>query len=136
MPNNFSLFPGYFKSLGADLVCDLSVAEDLVLLECQNEFIEKKRSGNTPVLVSACPGWVCYAEKTHGSWLLPYLSTVKSAQQLAGSLLKKIGKPMYHITLMSCYDRKLEASRPDFANEETKDVDCVLTAGIFLFESI
>lgn len=113
------------------MVCDLSVAEDLVLLECQKEFLEKKQAGNTPVLVSACPGWVCYAEKTHGSWLLPYLSTVKSAQQLAGSLLKKVGKPMYHITFMSCYDRKLEASRPDFAQDETKDVDCVLTAGNF-----
>ncbi|XP_059477314.1 cytosolic iron-sulfur assembly component 3 [Neocloeon triangulifer] len=119
---------GFFKSLGVNLVCDLSVAEDLVLLECQKEFIEKKQAGKVPVLVSACPGWVCYVEKTHGSWLLPYLSTVKSPQQLAGALLKKTDKAMYHITLMSCYDRKLEASRPDFANEEGKDVDCVLTA--------
>ncbi|CAB3371688.1 Hypothetical predicted protein [Cloeon dipterum] len=119
---------GYFKTLGADLVCDLSVAEDLVLFECQKEFVGKKQAGQVPVLVSACPGWVCYAEKTHGSWLLPYLSSVKSPQQLAGSLLKKPGKPMYHITLMSCYDRKLEASRPDFANDDQKDVDCVLTA--------
>ena len=26
------------------------------------------------VLSSLCPGWVCYAEKTHGDWLLPYIS--------------------------------------------------------------
>lgn len=32
---------------------------------------------------------------------------------------------------MPCYDKKLEASRPDFFNQEyqTRDVDCVLTTG-------
>ena len=33
-----------------------------------------------PMLASACPGWVCYAEKTHGSYILPYISTAKSPQ--------------------------------------------------------
>ena len=33
-----------------------------------------------PMLASACPGWVCYAEKTHGSFILPYISTAKSPQ--------------------------------------------------------
>ena len=32
------------------------------------------------MLASACPGWVCYAEKTHGSFILPYISTTKSPQ--------------------------------------------------------
>ena len=34
-----------------------------------------------------------------------------------------------HITLMPCFDKKLEASRDDFLNQETgvKDVDCVIT---------
>jgi hypothetical protein len=27
-------------------------------------------------------GWICYAEKTHGNWILPYISRVKSAQQV------------------------------------------------------
>ena len=27
-------------------------------------------------------GWICYAEKTHGNWILPYISKVKSAQQV------------------------------------------------------
>lgn len=31
---------------------------------------------------------------------------------------------------MPCFDKKLEASRSDFANEDqVRDVDCVLTAG-------
>lgn len=38
---------------------------------------------------------------------------------------------IYHVTVMPCYDKKLEASRSDFYNEllETRDVDCVLTTG-------
>ena len=32
------------------------------------------------MLASACPGWVCYAEKTHGEYVLPYISTTKSPQ--------------------------------------------------------
>lgn len=36
--------------------------------------------GPLPMLASACPGWVCYAEKTHGSYILPYISTTKSPQ--------------------------------------------------------
>lgn len=38
---------------------------------------------------------------------------------------------MYHIAVMPCYDKKLEASRSDFYNEQysTRDVDCVLTTG-------
>ena len=34
-----------------------------------------------------------------------------------------------HITLMPCFDKKLEASRDDFLDQETgvKDVDCVIT---------
>jgi hypothetical protein len=32
------------------------------------------------MLASACPGWVCYAEKTHGEFVLPYISSTKSPQ--------------------------------------------------------
>ena len=35
-------------------------------------------SGGTqqfPVLASACPGWICLAEKKHGDFILPYIST-------------------------------------------------------------
>ncbi len=37
---------------------------------------------------------------------------------------------IYHVTIMPCYDKKLEASRDDFMNDilQTRDVDCVLTS--------
>ena len=111
-------------------------------LEQQRHYqINFKFSGNTgkkhPILSSACPGWICYAEKTHGNWILPYISKVKSAQQIMGSLVKshlasKLGvnpSKVYHITVMPCFDKKLEASRNDFLDETTgiHDVDLVIT---------
>ncbi|KAJ8318611.1 hypothetical protein KUTeg_003702 [Tegillarca granosa] len=92
-----------------------------------------------PMLASACPGWICYAEKTHGSYILPYISTTKSPQQVMGSLVKdyfattKNISPdhIYHVTVMPCFDKKLEASRSDFYSDlySTRDVDCVITSG-------
>lgn len=43
-----------------------------------------------PVLCSECPGWICYAEKVVGDTAIPFMSTVKSPQQLQGHLLKKV----------------------------------------------
>lgn len=76
---------------------------------------------------------MCYAEKTHGSYILPYVSSTKSPQQIMGSLIKQwVGRnrSVYHITVMPCYDKKLEAAREDFTNKQTgeRDVDCVITA--------
>ncbi len=131
----------FLKSLGADYVVDLRAAEDLSLIEQRKEFLTRYKEGSgsapLPVLTSACPGWICYSEKTHGSWILPYLSRVRSAQQIMGAYLKshfarsKEVDParLYHVTLMPCFDKKLEASRADFADTETgvRDVDLVIT---------
>lgn len=40
---------------------------------------------------------------------------------------------VYHVVLMPCYDKKLEASRNEFFNSElnAKDVDCVITTSRF-----
>ena len=38
---------------------------------------------------------------------------------------------VYHVTVMPCFDKKLEASRGDFYSDlySTRDVDCVITSG-------
>lgn len=36
-----------------------------------------------------CCRWVCYAEKTHGEYVLPHISTAKSPQAVMGTLLKR-----------------------------------------------
>merc|ERR1711997_1006541 len=96
---------------------------------------DKKHPG--PVLTSTCPGWICYAEKTHGSWILPYISRVKSGQQIMGSIVKQhlskklqvSSSDIIHVAVMPCFDKKLEASRPDFTDQTTgqKEVDLVIT---------
>ncbi|KAG0477112.1 hypothetical protein HPP92_013953 [Vanilla planifolia] len=122
----------FFKSLGVKAVFDTSCSRDMSLVESCNEFITRYKqqhlSGNQdsclnlPIISSACPGWICYAEKTLGSYILPYISSVKSPQQAMGALIKrhfsnKLGfsaDKIFHVTVMPCYDKKLEAARDDF----------------------
>lgn len=67
---------------------------------------------------------------------MPHIATTKSPQQIMGSLVKQCLKSyakqnkIYHVTVMPCYDKKLEASRPDFFDDttESREVDCVITA--------
>lgn len=42
-----------------------------------------------PMLASQCPGWVCYAEKTHPQ-SLPFISHTKSPQQIVGAIMKQV----------------------------------------------
>ncbi|OXB81894.1 UNVERIFIED_CONTAM: hypothetical protein H355_015091 [Colinus virginianus] len=134
----------FLKSQGVHYVFDTTFSRNFSLLESQKEFVKRFRKQSEdkkalPMLASACPGWICYAEKTHGSFIIPYISTTKSPQQIMGSLIKGYfaeqqhltPNQIYHVTVMPCYDKKLEASRPDFFNQEyqTRDVDCVITTG-------
>jgi iron only hydrogenase large subunit-like protein len=99
-----------------------------------------------PILTSACPGWICYAEKTH-PYVLPHLSRLKSPQALTGTLVKSVLSQKYnippsmvwHVAIMPCFDKKLEASRSeltssawlqdgDASQDAIRDVDCVITA--------
>ncbi|XP_015757205.1 PREDICTED: cytosolic Fe-S cluster assembly factor narfl-like [Acropora digitifera] len=138
----------FFKDLGVQHVFDTTFSRDFSLAESQREFVERLKNFQDgeknviPMLASACPGWVCYAEKTHGSYILPYISTTKSPQQIMGSLVKnyfatslaKSPDQIYHVTVMPCYDKKLEASREDFYNDiyRTRDVDCVISTVLLL----
>uniref|UniRef100_A0A3B1IFP5 Nuclear prelamin A recognition factor-like n=1 Tax=Astyanax mexicanus TaxID=7994 RepID=A0A3B1IFP5_ASTMX len=134
----------FFKNLGVQYVFDTGFSRTFSLLESQREFLERfarkeEDKKALPMLASACPGWICYAEKTHGDFILPYISSTRSPQQMMGSLVKNFfarqqgvePQKIYHVTVMPCYDKKLEASRPDFyLNEfETREVDCVITSG-------
>lgn len=136
---------GYLRHLGADYVLNTKIADDLALLECREEFIERYRSQQSkekeqqlPMLTSSCPGWVCYAEKTHGKTILPHLATTRSPQQIMAVLVKRwlseqLGLPperIYHVTVMPCFDKKLEASREEFFYDvaNSQEVDCVITS--------
>ncbi|KAG1967140.1 protein NAR1 [Pimephales promelas] len=134
----------FLKNVGVHHVFETGFSRSFSLLESQKEFLERFNRKEVdkkalPMLASACPGWICYAEKTHGEFILPYISTTRSPQQIMGSLVKGYfasqegisPQKIYHVTVMPCYDKKLEASRPDFylSEYETREVDCVITSG-------
>ncbi|KAG0706111.1 iron hydrogenase [Suillus ampliporus] len=127
------------RILGFEHVYDTTFARHVALLEHTQEFLERKKGdGKLPMLASACPGWICYAEKAH-SEMLPFIARTKSPQQVMGTLVKSwFGNrwgvqpdQIYHVSVMPCYDKKLEASRQDFYSDlySTRDVDCVITTG-------
>jgi len=121
----FSRLTGYFTSLGASKVLDANFGLTIGLHAAADEFIQRYKDENLPVLCSECPGFVCYVEKKQPK-LVPMLSTVKSPQQILGRTLKHSvkDKPVYHLAIMPCYDKKLEAVR--FMINEDPEVDCVL----------
>ncbi|MCJ1373202.1 Cytosolic Fe-S cluster assembly factor nar1 [Loxospora ochrophaea] len=129
---------------GADEVLD-STVHPSVAAGLNNEA-SLQTSPQRPILTSACPGWICYAEKTHPH-VLPHLSRLKSPQALTGTLLKTIlskhlnisPSQIWHLAIMPCFDKKLEASREELTDiywrptsstldPPTRDVDCVITA--------
>lgn len=141
------------KRLGFKYVVGLEVGRVISLAESLREVRQRRAEksinndqtntniNNNPVLCSSCPGWTCYAEKTHPH-IIPYLSSVKSPQQITGTLIKEListetgleKDQIYHLSIMPCFDKKLEAARPEFGqkenedNQEFRDVDCVITA--------
>lgn len=125
-------------------VVDTNVAREACLVLGAEEVLATLGTKpEKPLLTSSCPGWICYAEKTHPH-VLPHLSRLKSPQALMGTLLKttlsrKLGispDRIWHVAIMPCFDKKLEASREeltDAAWEGTgtrgvRDVDCVITS--------
>ncbi|KAH9061258.1 iron hydrogenase [Lactarius vividus] len=146
-----SIAPQSLASLAAALPAPIPVARMLRRVRAFAmrtlgfaHFFERKEGTGAPLpmLASACPGWVCYAEKTHGE-ILPFIAATKSPQQVMGTLVKewlaahywdRRPDEIYHVAVMPCYDKKLEASRSDFYNDHyaTRDVDCVITTGELL----
>ncbi|KAI9731663.1 MAG: Cytosolic Fe-S cluster assembly factor nar1 [Claussenomyces sp. TS43310] len=127
----------------------LGAKEVMASMNRRNKASEGGESVTTqpvrPILTSSCPGWICYAEKTHPH-VLPHLSRLKSPQALTGTLLKTVlsrklaisPDRIWHVAVMPCFDKKLEASREeltDFAwhggtegKRRVRDVDCVITS--------
>lgn len=54
-------------------------------------------SSPLPCIVSSCPGWVVYCEKTQGAKILPYLSSARSEQSVMGTVIKRFLAPKYSL---------------------------------------
>ncbi|CCH58856.1 hypothetical protein TBLA_0B00110 [Henningerozyma blattae CBS 6284] len=130
------IFVNFFKShFKAKFVVGTQLGRNVTIRQTNNKLMKLKEEGildEKPRLCSVCPGFVLYCEKTKPG-LVPLLLNVKSPQQITGSLLKDYSKKhlsnrLYHLTIMPCFDKKLEASRSDGEEE----VDCVITPKEFV----
>ncbi|KAF5870028.1 putative iron only hydrogenase large subunit domain-containing protein [Botrytis fragariae] len=127
-------------------VVDTNITREACLVLGAEEVIASMNGAEEtkkPILTSSCPGWVCYAEKTHPH-VLPHLSRMKSPQALMGTLIKttlsrKLGispDRIWHVAVMPCFDKKLEASREELTDavwegtgtRGVRDVDSVITS--------
>lgn len=138
---------------GFTWVVDTNAMREAVLVLTADEVSDSLSQSDDslpkrPILSSACPGWICYAEKTH-PFILPHLSRLKSPQALSGTFLKTVlskslgvhPSRIWHLAVMPCFDKKLEASREELTDvswrqgdstgpetQPVRDVDCVITA--------
>ncbi|CAI2724697.1 unnamed protein product [Schistosoma spindalis] len=145
-------------SIGIHVVTDITWARDICLYEAGLEFIEHftkrgdKCADHLPLFSSICPGWICYAEKSpltssspssseHSEFsIISHISNVRSPQQIAGRVIKLLGEEKcFHVSIMPCFDKKLEASREEFSVPSKSisdfyipDVDLVLATNELL----
>ena len=114
------------RSIGVHELVECRQYNDVAIMEAADEFTRHFQASRDsqpkdallplPLLASECPGWVCYAEKTQGSYILPHMSAVKSPQQLAGLYLRRhyaatrhvAPQDVYHVSIQPCFDKKLE----------------------------
>lgn len=109
-------------------VTSTQVGKELSNIELNKQMIPASsltKSEKGPKFTVVCPGVVLYIEKQHNN-LTPQFVKVKPEMSMLGNLLKKnifINKRVYHLSVMPCFDKKLESSK----NGDGVDVDCVLT---------
>jgi len=141
---DFGLAPGVnamdklvtaLKMMGAEEVYDTNFAADLTVLEESAEFLKRLEAGGPfPMFTSCCPAWIKYVENENPKYL-PNISTCKRPMEMFGALIRdqykakdaEDGKKTFHIAIMPCTAKKMEAAREEFAVDGKPDVDLVLT---------
>jgi iron-only hydrogenase group A len=123
------------RRIGFDKVYATGAGTDVCITEITEQLSEKiDKKNSNPLYISACPAWVKYAEQFIPS-LIPYLSSVKSPQQITGVLIKtlvagQLGvKPeqVFSVSASPCMAMKFEARRDGMMRKGISDVDTVLT---------
>ena len=99
------------------------------------EFLHRLETGeNLPLMTSCCPAWVRYVEQERPEFL-KNLSSALSPMQMFATVLKdryqqkdkEDGRKTFHIAIMPCTAKKMEAARPEFRRFGVPNVDLVLT---------
>ena len=133
--NSLNKLVSALKMMGADEVYDTTFGADLTVMEEADEFLDRlKKGGPFPMFTSCCPAWVKYVEEERPHFL-KNISSCKSPMEMFAAVLKdqykakdeEDGRTTYHIAIMPCTAKKMEAKRPEFSHDGKPDVDLVLT---------
>jgi iron-only hydrogenase group A len=119
-----ALIAGALRQIGFDAVYDTSFTADLTVMEEAHELLDRlAQGGPIPMFTSCSPAWVRFVE-LHKPQFIPNLSTCKSPQQMAATLIKRRGsadeRRIFSVAIMPCTAKKHEAF-------EVGDLDAVLT---------
>ena len=123
------------KMMGAEEVYDTNFGADLTVMEESAEFLQRlEKGGPFPMFTSCCPAWIKYLENENPKYL-KNVSTCKSPMEMFAAILKdqykkkdeEDGLKTFHIAIMPCTAKKMEAKREEFSHDGQPDVDVVLT---------
>jgi len=123
------------KKLGFDKVFDTNMSADLTTVEEAKELVWRvKENKPLPMFTSCCPAWIRYLEFYRPD-LIPNITTVKSPQNMLGSLIKTRWaqknnidpKNIISVSIMPCAAKKYDAFKPEEKINNLPPVDFVLT---------
>ena len=123
------------KLMGVDEVYDTNFSADMTTILEATEFQQRLQHGGPfPMFTSCCPAWIKYLELNHPKYL-HNISTCKSPMEMFAAVLRdqyaakdaEDGRTTYHIAVMPCTAKKMEAAREEFTHCGRPDVDLVLT---------
>jgi len=133
--NVLDRFVTALKLMGVDEVYDTLFGADFTTISEAEEFKQRLAAGGPfPMFTSCCPAWVKYLEKENPKYL-KNISTCKSPMEMFAAVLRdrykekdaQDGRRTYHIAIMPCTAKKMEAARDEFRHDGMPDVDLVLT---------
>ena len=123
------------KIMGADEIYDTIFGADLTVREESKEFLRRLETGeNLPLMTSCCPSWVRYVEQERPQFIKNLSSALSPMQMFATVLKDKYrekdaadGRTTFHIAIMPCTAKKMEAGHEEFRRDGVPNVDLVLT---------
>ena len=123
------------KLMGVEEVYDTDFAADMTTISESQEFLERLKAGGPfPMFTSCCPAWVKYLELNDPKYL-HNISSCKSPMEMFAAVLRDKyrakdaadGRRTYHMAIMPCTAKKMEAARAEFTRDGQPDVDLVIT---------
>ncbi|MDF1570489.1 MAG: [Fe-Fe] hydrogenase large subunit C-terminal domain-containing protein [Bacteroidales bacterium] len=123
------------RRIGFDYIFETAFGGDVFIQEQAAELIARfRRKEKMPMITSRCPALVNYVEEFRPE-LISFLTPVRPPHQIMGKLINKWfatkkqvpSNRIQNVLITNCTAAKYEASRPEYASDNSPDVDYVLT---------